>query len=139
MKTTKIALAGLLAVAVAVLAGYLWGSSGRRAADREREASILRADLLEARSAVLAARVEIYNVNFGNAGGHLQDALDRLGPAATQMKELSRPEDATRLERAATKVKEAQQLAGKLDLGANARAADAAAAINEVLQNGAKR
>lgn len=139
MKTTKIALAVLLAVVVALLAGYLWGSSGRRAAEREVQASTLRGDLLEARGSVLAARVEIYNVNFGNAGRHLQEALDRLGPAAALMKGLGRPEDATRIERATVKAHEAQQLAGKLDQGANARAADAAAVINEILQNSARR
>lgn len=139
MKTTKIALGVLLAVVVALLAGYLWGSSGRRAAEHTLQASTLRGELVEARVSVLAARVEIYNVNFGNAGRHLQEALDRLRLATPQIKELGSPEDAARLERATTKVQEAQQLAGKLDQGANGRAADAAAALDEILQASTKR
>lgn len=139
MKTTKLALAALLAVVVALLAGYLWGASGRRVAERELQAGTLRGDLLDARGLVLAARVDIYNVNFGNAGRHLQEALDRLHAAAPRIKEDGRPDDPARLERATTRTQEAQQLAGKLDQGANARAADAATAIDEILQTSVRR
>jgi hypothetical protein len=139
VKTTKIALGVVLAVAIALLAGWLWGASGRRAAEHDLAAASLRDDLLEARTSVLAARVDLYNVNFGNASRHLQEALERLTPVSQQIKDLGRPEDAARVDRARTQTQEAQRLAAKLDQGANARAADAAAALDEVLQAGAKR
>src|SRR6266852_3528843 len=74
MKTTKVALGVVAAVLIAVLAGYLWGSAGRRTAEREVQGVTLRIDLIEARGALLAARVDLYNVNFGNASRHLQEA-----------------------------------------------------------------
>jgi hypothetical protein len=137
MNTTKLLLAAVLAVVVALLGGYVWGSSGRRAAEHDRQAAAFRAELLEARGSVLAARLEIYSVNFGNAGRHLQEALDRLKSAAPMTAEFGGPEEGARLARATAKVQEAQQLAGKLDQTANARAAEAAAALGDAL-NGAK-
>ena len=139
MKTTKVALGVVAAVLIAVLAGYFWGAAGRRTAEREVQGVTLRVDLLEARGALLAARVDLYNVNFGNASGHLQEALDRLRPTAAHLKALGRPADAQRLDLALARIEEAQRLAGKLDQGANARVGDAAGAIDEVLRNGAKR
>jgi hypothetical protein len=139
MKTTKVALGVVAAVLIAVLAGYFWGAAGRRTAEREVQGVTLRVDLLEARGALLAARVDLYNVNFGNASRHLQEALDLLRPASTRLKENGRAADAQRLDVALARIEEAQRLTGKLDQGANARAGDAAAAIDEILQNGAKR
>ncbi len=139
MKTTKVALGVVAAVLIAVLAGYFWGAAGRRTAEREVEGVTLRIDLLEARGALLAARVDLYNVNFGNASRHLQEALDLLRPTSTRLKELSRAADAQRLDLALARIEEAQRLAGKLDQGANARAGDAAGAIDEILQSSAKR
>jgi hypothetical protein len=139
MKTTKVALGVLAAVLIAVLAGYLWGAAGRRTAERDLQDVSLRIDLLETRGALLAARVDLYNVNFGNASGHLQEALDRLRPASAHIKDRGRPGDAQRLDLALARIEEAQRLAGKLDQGANARVGDAAGAIDEILQNRAKR
>jgi hypothetical protein len=139
MKTTKVALGVVAAVLIAVLAGYLWGAAGRRTAEREVQDVTLRIDLLESRGALLAARVDLYNVNFGNASRHLQEALDRLRPASTRLKELGRPADSQRLELALARIEEAQRLTGKLDQGANARVGDAAGAIDEILQNRAKQ
>jgi hypothetical protein len=139
MKTTKFALAVVAAVLIALLTGYLWGSAGRRAAEREIEDTTLRTDLLEARGALLAARVDLYNVNFGNASRHLQEALERLRPASTRIKGVGQPADVPRIDLALTRIDEAQRLAGRLDQGANARVGDAAAAIDEILQNRSRR
>jgi hypothetical protein len=137
--TTRIALAAVAAVLVALLAGYLWGAAGRRAAERDLEAATLRTSLLECRSALLTARLDVYSVNFGDASRHLQDALDRLRPLSARLKAAGRADDAARIDRAVAQADEAQQLAGKLDQTANARAADAAAAIQEILQGGTSR
>jgi hypothetical protein len=129
----KLVLGVSLGLLVALGAGWLWGSSGRWDADRAVQAAELRSDLLEARSLALAARVDLYNVNFGDASRHLEDAKGLLRHAAERLKNAGRPDDAKRLDPALTRMDEAQQLAGKLDQGANSRAADAAKTIDEVL------
>ena len=54
--------------------GYAWGGSGRftlqTALDEARE----RLDIAEARGHLLDARVSLYNVNFGDASRHFEEA-----------------------------------------------------------------
>ena len=52
-------------LAVALLAGWIWGASGRTEMARALQASQLSAELLGARAATLDARLAIYSVNFG--------------------------------------------------------------------------
>ena len=139
MKMTKIALAMFVALLVALLAGWLWGASGKWDLDRALQASELRIDLLEARSSVLDARLDLYNVNFGDASRHLESARTLLGRAGERLKNLGRQDDVKRLDLALVRIDEAQQLAGQLDQGANSRAAEAAKTIQDVLGTGAKR
>jgi hypothetical protein len=123
----------VLGLLVAFGVGWFWGASGRWNADKVVQAAELRSDLFEARSLVLAARVDLYNTNFGEARRHLQDALAPLGHAMERLKSGGRAEAAKKLDAAAARIAEAQQLAGRLDLGANSRAADAAKTIDNVL------
>lgn len=92
-----------------------------------------RNDLLDGRSAVLDARLQIYSVNFGEVSRHLEDARSRLRRADERLKNLGRPEDAARVESALAQIDEAQRLVGKLDQSANARAAEVAKTIDAVL------
>ena len=93
----------------------------------------MRSDLFEARSAVLAARVDLYNVNFGNASRNLETAKGVLGRVSERLKNTGREEDAKRLEPALAELNEAQSLAGRFDQSANARAGTVAQTIDEVL------
>jgi hypothetical protein len=129
----RIILTGVAAVLVALLTGFLWGSSGRSDAEEALEQVRVRGDLLEARGAVLAAQVAVYNTNFGDASRNLEDARALVDRAMQQFRLLDREDAATRLEGALTSIREAQQLTGKLDLGANSRAAEAVKAIDSVL------
>ena len=122
-----------LGLLVALGVGWFWGASGRWSAERALQAAELRGDLFEARSLVLAARVDLYNVNFGDASRHLSDAKGVLGHATERLKTSGRTEVAKRLDPALARIDEAQQLAGRLDQGANSRAAEAAKTIDEVL------
>jgi hypothetical protein len=88
---------------------------------------------VEAPSSVLDARLELYSVNFGDASRHLEDARAQLRRAEEQLKSLGRQDDVARLEPALTRIDEAQRLAGQLDQSANARAAEAAKIIDDVL------
>ena len=136
---TKLVLGVFVALLVALLAGWLWGASGKWDLDRALRVSELRTDLLQARSSVLVARLDVYSVNFGDASRHLEDARGLLRRAGERLKSLGRPDDVKRLDLALVRIDEAQRLAGQLDQEANSRAAEAAQTIDDVLRTGAKR
>jgi len=133
--TARIGLTVVAVVLVALLAGFLWGASGRSTLDRALQRSELRNELLDARAAALAARIDLYNTNFGEASRHLEDARAVAGRAAQRLDALGRDDDTKRLQSALGSIEEAQRLAAKLDLAANARAGDAAKAIDAVLES----
>lgn len=129
----RIILGGVAAVLVALLAGFLWGASGKTTIERALERSELRNELLEARSTALAARVDIYNTNFGEASRHLEEARSSLTRAVQRLERLDRDTEAQRLQSALGPIEEAQRLTSKLDLGANARTAEAIKTLESVL------
>ena len=139
MKKTKLVLGIAAGLLVALLAGWIWGASGRSAMASALQACELRGDLLGARAAVLDARVAIYSVNFGEASSHLEGARGLLGRADERVKSLGRTSDAMQMEAALSRIDDAQRMAGKLDQGANARAGDAAKTLADVLDDAATR
>ena len=136
---TKLVLGIALALAVALLAGWIWGRSGRSDMARALQTSELRAELLGARAAVLDARVAIYSVNFGEASRHLEDARGLLGRADERLKSLGRDDEVRQVETALASIDDAQRMAGKLDQSANSRAGEAAKMVADVLDLEAKR
>ena len=124
------------ALLVALGAGWAWGASGRADINRALQIAELRNGLLEGRAAVLDARLDIYGVNFGDASRHLEGARSALRAANARLKGLGRQQDVTRLESALTRIDEAQRKVGQLNQDANALAADAAKAVNDVLGSG---
>lgn len=135
----KLRLGIAAALAVALLAGFIWGSSGRSDTDRAFQVSELRGELLGARAAVLDARVAIYNVNFGEASSHLEDARALLGRADARLKSLGRDDALPQVQAALASIGDAQRMAGSLDQSANSRAGEAAKTIADVLDVEAKR
>ena len=133
MKKAKLVLGVLIALVVVLLGGWIWGASGKGTLERALEASELSNDLLEAHSSVLAARLDLYSVNFGDASRHLESARAQLGRAEEQLKGLGRKDDVKQLQPALAQIDEAQRLARQLDPSANARAAEAATIIDDVL------
>jgi len=138
VRQVKLVLGVCVGILAAFGAGWLLGSSGRGSSERALQAVELRSDLLQARSLALAARVDLYNVNFGDASRHLEDAKGSLRRAAERLKAEGRTADVTRIEAASTLLDEAQKMAVRLDQGANARAAAAAQAIADILGAEAK-
>jgi hypothetical protein len=126
-------------LAVALLAGWIWGASGRSDTARVLQTSELRGELLGARAALLDARVAIYSVNFGEASGHLESARDLLGRAIARLQSVGRDDQVKQLQTALARVDDAQRMAGKLDQSANARAGEAAKLVADVLGAEAKR
>ena len=128
-----------VALAVALLAGWIWGASGRSSVARALQASELRGELRGARAAVLDARVAIYSVNFGEASRHLEGARGLLGRADDRLKSLGRDDEVRQVRTALASIDEAQRMAGKLDQSANSRAGEAAKVVAELLDAETKR
>lgn len=122
-----------VALIVAFGLGWAGGMWGRSDLSHALTVAEVRNHLLDARVAVLDARLDIYSVNFGNASGHLEAARRALRDAETGLNGLARQEDAARLRIAFTRIDEAQRMAGQLNQNANALAAEAASAIADVL------
>jgi hypothetical protein len=136
---TKLVLGITVGLAVALLAGWIWGRSGRSDLARALQTSELRGELLGGRAAVLDARVAIYSVNFGEASRHLEGARGLLGRAAERLKSLGRDDELKQVQTALASIDDAQRMAGKLDQSANSRAGDAAKVLADVLDAEAKR
>jgi hypothetical protein len=122
-----------LALLVALGVGWAWGAYGRSEITDALRIAELREGLLAGRAAVLDARLDIYSVNFGEASRHLEAARSALRAADARLTGLGRQEDAKHLAIALTRIDEAQRMAGQLNQDANALAADAAKAIDDVL------
>ena len=127
------------ALLVALLAGWIWGASGRSDAARALETAELRSDLLGARAAILDARVAIYSVNFGEASQHLENARGLLRRVEQRFKSLAQDDDGKQVQAALAAIDDAQRMTGKLDQSANSRAGDAAKMLADLLDAEATR
>src|SRR5688572_32443650 len=123
---TKLVLGIAAGLAVALLAGWIWGQAGRSDMARALQTSELRGELLGARAAILDARVAIYSVNFGEASQHLENARGLLRRAEERFKSLARDDEVKQVQAALATIDDAQRMAGKLDQSANSRAGEAA-------------
>src|SRR4051794_25647299 len=135
-QTFKFVLGALLAVLIALTAGYIWGSSGKRELSRALETAGLREELLAARGSLLNARVDLYIVNFGDASRDFETARTMLQRASDRLKALGRDPDVQKLGVALMAVDEGQRMAAKLDQTANARAAAAVKPVDDLLAAG---
>src|SRR6185295_5416128 len=126
---TKLVLGIAAGLLVTLLAGWIWGGSGRWAMARALQTCELRSDMLGARAAVLDARVAIYSVNFGEASKHLEDARGLLRRSDARLKSLGRNDQLSEVQTALASIGDAQRLAGQLDQSANSRAGEAAKVI----------
>jgi len=124
---------------VALLAGWIWGTSGQSDATRALETAELNGELLGARAAILDARVAIYSVNFGEASGHLENARGLLRRAEERLTRLVLDDEVKQVQAALRCIDDAQRMAGKLDQSANSRAGDAAKMLADLLNVEVKR
>jgi hypothetical protein len=138
MTKPKLVFGIAIGLALALLAGWIWGASSRSAVARALQTSELRGELLSARAAILDARVAIYSVNFGEASGHLEDARGLLGRANERLKSRGRDDEVRQVQTALASIDDAQRRAGKLDQDANSRAGEAAKMVADVLEAEAK-
>jgi len=123
--TLKAMLAMLVALALAVLGGWLWGVAGRSRTEAVLTRASVGLHLANARGNMLAARVDLFEVNFGNASRSLESATADLLTAAEAFDRLRLKDQAAAAREVAARVEEAKQLAGRLDQAANTRLAEA--------------
>jgi hypothetical protein len=118
----KTVLGAFAALFIALLGGWLWGAPGHPDVDRALRASELRADLLGAQSALVGARVDLYERNFRSASRQLEDARGLLRRAEERGNRLGWRDEVKRLDLASFEadIDEAQRLLGQLDQGADA-------------------
>ena len=109
--------------------GFAWGASGRWTVETALTDSRKELDLAVARSALLEARVSLYNNNFGDASRRLEDAKAPLRKVKDRLQDDEESGAAAGIDTALTHIDEAQRLAGQLDPAANSRTGDALEAI----------
>ena len=120
------------AIVLAVLAGWLWGASGKAAVTVERRAFEERALIAEARAALLDARVSLFESNFGDAERSLAQAQGIVSALQVGFRETRQAERAGRAEIVLAEVREAERLTLALDRAAAAAAARALQALDAV-------
>jgi hypothetical protein len=129
MKRGHLLLSVVVGLLVCVGLGYAWGASGRAVAESALTDARQRLDMVEARGALLDARVSLYNNNFGDASRRFEDAKEPLRRVRARYQDDGRSDAAAGIDAALVHIEEAQRLAGQLDPTANARAGDALEAI----------
>ena len=129
MTPTKWVLAGFAAFVVALGSGYAMGGSGRFTLQNALDETRGRLDLADARVQILEARVSLYNVNFGDASRHFEDAKPPLRRVRERYQNIGKNAAAGSIAAALEHIEEGQRLASKLDQAANTKANDALEAI----------
>lgn len=129
MTRGKIALSFIIGLIVALGLGYAWGASGRFTVQRALDDARQQLDIAEARGRILDARVNLYNVNFGDASRNFEESKGALRRVKERYQDAGKSDAATTIDAALKHVEEAQRLAGSLDQAANAKAGEALEAI----------
>ncbi len=129
MSRSKLLLSIVVALVVALGLGYAWGASGRFSIQNALDDARQQLDLAQARGALLEARVSVYNVNFGDAARHFDDAKAPLRRVRERYQQVGKNAAAGSVTAALEHIDEGQRLAGKLDQAANNKANDALEAI----------
>jgi hypothetical protein len=130
--TLRTVAAAAMALALAVLAGWLWGASGKAAVALERRAVAERADLAEARADLLDARLSLLGSNFGDAAKSLDQSRRILTDVQVRLREIGQAERAGRVEIVLARLRDAERMAAALDRAADATAAEAVVALAAV-------
>lgn len=107
-----------VAVVIAALSGWIYGSSGRSDVEQARRDAVQRADVMEARALILDGQVQIFLVNFGDASRRYEAARAVIERMQTALREVGQAERAGRLEIPLSNLRDAQRLASSLDGGA---------------------
>jgi hypothetical protein len=128
----KLILYALLAVVVTLGGGWLWGASGRFSIAEEARFAELRADLADARAKVLAARVALFQSNFGEATRTLEMAKRPLERARDRFRLRGEEQKTAAVDKTIERIEAARRLAAAVDASANTRAAEAVTLLDGI-------
>ena len=123
---------------LALAGGYVWGASGRLELQSRLHDSDLRVQVSDARARLLAARVDLYSLNFGAATQNLEAAKI---PLQAVVKRYESDGDAARVtdgQQALAAAEKARRLAAQLDQSAQGATADALAALERATRAAGK-
>lgn len=129
----RLVLIGFVAAVVLVGLGYAWGVAGRSALQASLETAQHQLDVAEGRALLLEARVNLYNMNFGDASRKFEEAKIPLRRIRQRFVDDGRDDAVRSVAAALEHVDEAQRLAGKLDQAANSKAGEALEAVRVAL------
>ena len=110
----------------------MWGASGRWACERQLQSTELDAQLIEARASLSAARIDLFELNFGRAGAATERAKQALSAAAGRLDRTDRAADAAAVRDVLAMAGDGQRMTANLDQAANARLAAALDALARV-------
>lgn len=133
-RTVKLPLVALGVGIVLLGLGYVWGASGRFSVESTLDETRQQLDVAQARGHILDARVSLYNMNFGEASRHLEEAKAPLRRMRQRYAASGRTDAVRSLSTALEHLEEAQRLAGKLEQAANTKAGEALDAIRAATQ-----
>jgi len=125
VRLLKIIGAVALGFVLALAAGWVWGASGRSELQSRLDQTTVRSEISDARGRLLAARVDLYSLNFGAATENLEAAKI---PLAAVMHRYERDGETDRVKDAQAAIdatENARRLAAKLDQSAQGAAASA--------------
>lgn len=128
----KVVAAVAASLVLALVAGYFWGASGRRAAEARVQQLESVQWLADARARLLAGQVDLHALNFGSAARHFEAAKVPLDRLATHYAGDGNAAAAEAVRGALTATEEARASAAQLDPGAQAAAQRAFGAVSEL-------
>ena len=102
--TVKGFIALMAALLLAVLGGWMWGAVDHARTDDALMQAGAGLHVAAARARMLEARVDLFEVNFGNASRHLEAARADLKAAAQSFDRLGRTSDAEAMRNALARV-----------------------------------
>jgi exonuclease VII small subunit len=114
---------------LAFAGGWVWGASGRVELQSRLKQTDLRLQIAEARGRLLAARVDLYTLNFGAAAQNLESAKAPLEAVIGSYERDGESVRVTHARAALAAAEEARTLAARVDQSAQGAAARALAAF----------
>ena len=124
--------AAIVAVVLSFGVGWIWGASGRNAAEREAARLQVGQDLVLVRAAILQGRVSLFLINFGDASKQFETARVTAENVQARLRADGDAAGAGKLDAVLASLKEAQRLAASMDQGAQSAAEAALKALMSV-------
>ena len=138
VRLLKIIGAVALGFVLALAAGWAWGASGRMELQSRLQDTDLRLQISDARARLLAARVDLYSLNFGAATENLEGAKVPIEAVIHRYERDGETARVTEAQGALAGVEEARRAAAKLDASAQTGAARALAALERATRAAGK-